>query len=201
MSEEMPNTIAGPIGTVLIAAGTAGGVMAASRDPIHAMLLSISVSAMILGIALRRIMKRRSRTVGTGERIDIETTEAIFGQLLSSLGLLSGEFERGGTDREKVLARTGPELSDRISTLQSALDGILADFETAERVRISVLVSEGERYLNRMRSALSDGYEDEAALSLKVARERLEEARALAFDPPRIQDRSRRQGPRTAGDE
>ncbi|MFQ6105226.1 MAG: hypothetical protein ACE5OP_13205 [Candidatus Glassbacteria bacterium] len=167
------------VGTFLLIAGVIGGVMAASKDPIHQSLFGISVGVMILGTALRRGIGKNQREESGDEGMNVREVRSVTGKLLSELGELAETHNRVEDDYRKSVRLIESLLSHNIPqtlSLVSKLEGIMT---TTDCARITSLVSEGERYLNRAWSALMDGYETEAKNSLLNAYKKLGEASSI----------------------
>ena len=117
----------------------------------------------------------------TQVRSDAKNTMSGLKKLIGAireLSVLLGAEEPGGHEQEKQALLTRIDLA-----VLEDIPGILFSVKSLEggvgKTRCTVitsLVSEGERYLNRARSALSDGYVRETQDSLSEARARFEEA-------------------------
>jgi hypothetical protein len=172
------NKIQNTAGIIFIVVGIIGGVLAASRDPIHGSLFFTSLSFALIGIVLRKLQEDIPGTDVAESVAQIERTRSDVDPLLAVLRELSEGLESKTPDRAAILKSIESLLLREIPVLISSANELEASLGKTRRAMIVSLISEGERYLNRTWSALSDGYENEAKNSLSTAREKIEEAQA-----------------------
>jgi hypothetical protein len=143
---------------------------------------------MLAGILLRKVRVNEPDVEATRVKSDTKNTISGLEKLIRAIGDLSvllGAEESGGHEQEKQALLTRIDLA-----VLEDIPGILFSIKSLEggmgRTRCAAatsLVSEGERYLNRAWSALSDGCASEAKDSLSESRARLEEARKQISHP------------------
>ena len=169
-------------GVLLVIFGVIGGVAAASRIPVHYVLFVFSVILMLAGILLRKVNLNGHDVETTQVRSDAKDTMSGLEKLIGAIQELSvvlGTEESGGQEQEKqaLLTRIDLAVLEDIPGILFSVKNLESGMERARCAGITALISEGERYLNRARSALSDGYVREARDSLLEAGIRLEKAR------------------------
>ncbi len=169
------------VSRTLVLAGTVAGIVAASRTPVHVELFLLSASAAAAGVILDHARKRLRPGTAPGRKTDRPDAPASIASLLGELRTLSEGLGRGGDASLPRNLLAGPEAdySERIVLLHGAVDDMTARADPSMGAHMKILLSEGERFLNRARSALSDGFPDEAARSVEAAIIRFEEVERL----------------------
>jgi hypothetical protein len=163
--------------TLLIIVGVTGGVTAASRPAVHITLFAVSTLAILAGIILRRALVRDQKMTDETASTEIGSTIDILNRIIDRTHMLQSSLGSAQPDRQAVFSEIEKILIDDFARLLSSIDGLRSSRSHAQWADVVAQMSEGERYLNRAWSSLSDDYAPESRKSLTAAVEKFEDVR------------------------
>jgi hypothetical protein len=172
------------LGLALIALGFLGGCLIAVLDPAE-IAWGYFVPALVLGIAgviLVQLSIKREATGGGMLESNIEDLAAALAKLVTASRAL--EQEKLTIDLFDIPARIEASFPEDINAFVEVRDAMTHTWGTQVYGEIMSHFAAGERYLNRVWSAASDGYIDEAHEYIGRSREQFEEA-LTRFDTAR----------------
>jgi len=165
-----------PLGYLLITVGFLAGAFVATQNeptvdwPRYGVALAVAVAGVILvRIALRQASHKEERLVG-----DLRILDASLGRLVER----SEELDRikGSIDVYELRHRIDQQFREDLDRFADARESIANRFGLQPYADVMSYFAAGERYLNRVWSASTDGYIDEAHTYIEKAREQLGEA-------------------------
>jgi hypothetical protein len=167
------------LGYLLIAAGFLGGsyvaVLDADSVPVGRYLPLLAVG--VVGVVLARLAGHR-------ESRDVEVVAANIGAIGSSLERIVDKTRAFDRDKETIDVyelrhHVDREFPGDLDTFAQARQSIAHSFGLESYANVMNCFAAGERYLNRVWSASTDGYVDEAHEYVTKAHEQFEEALAV----------------------
>lgn len=186
------------ISYTLIAAGTFAAILAASRTPLHLGLFLPAAAVTISGVVYDRVRRSKKREDTLARQLDARAFPDSVASLMNELRGIARELRDGrdGTLDQNVMKDFDVEFSPLVSQLHAGAEIVCATAESSAKARLKAIISQGERSINRARSALADGYPEEAAHSIAEAIGRFEEVEDVLR---RIEDATGHAGGRHRG--
>jgi hypothetical protein len=164
------------LGLLLIALGFLIGCLAAVFDPeeVQWTVFAPALLAGILGVTLVQLAIKRAATGGETLGANLEDLAKALTRLVDKSRAL--EQEKLTTDLFDIPGRIEAQFPADINAFVDVRDTMTHSWGTQIYGEIMSHFAAGERYLNRVWSAASDGYIDEAHEYIGRAREQFEEA-------------------------
>jgi hypothetical protein len=163
-------------GYLVITAGFLGGsfysVRAEEGVPLVPYLAALGVG--IAGVALARFALRREARHEDTLSANIATLEASLGQVVALARTL--EAERDSIDVFDLRHRIDQQFLEPLDAFVQARESLIHTFGLQPYADVMNPFAAGERNLNRVWSASTDGYIDEAHTYITLAREQFEDA-------------------------
>lgn len=164
------------VGLALIAIGFLGGCLAAVLDPeaVQWSAFTPALLAGVVGVALVQIAMKRDATGGGMLESNIGDLGAALAKLADKSRAL--EQDKLTMDLFDIPSRIENDFPEDITAFVEVRDAMTHTWGTQVYGEIMSHFAAGERYLNRVWSAASDGYIDEAHEYIGRCREQFEEA-------------------------
>jgi hypothetical protein len=174
------------VGLVLVAAGFAGGALAAVVDPegVPWLLFVPCALAAALGVGLVQAAARRIARDVSRIEADFRTLDERLRRIVGDVNAL--DLEEDGLDVYELPDRIDQRLPREILAFVDARASLAHAAGTRAYADVMSHFAAGERYLNRAWSTAADGYVDEARAALSRSRAEFLEALARfeASRPP-----------------
>jgi hypothetical protein len=166
------------LGNILLSAGTVLALVAGARIPPVIWAVTIGVIVLIAGVILKQIAARRARAEGAATA----ALPDLIGILEATVSTLADLDSRAAEIEDKhLLSQVDELLKGPIFLFAEGRHALTNSFGTSGYNNVMEHFSRAERYLNRVWSALVDGYGEEArdyltrsAETFKTAQQKLE---------------------------
>ena len=164
------------LGYLLITVGFLAGAFFAVEQregvPVASFLVALAIGA--AGVALSRAAKRKEATAPETLRSNLAAIESSLASVVGKIGRLdAGKAEQDVYELHDIIDR---EFPDDLDAFVQARNSLRHSFGLQAFADVMNPFAAGERYLNRVWSASTDGYIDEAHAYLTRAREQFETA-------------------------
>lgn len=178
------------LGYALISLGflTAAYQAVRSQEGISVSAFLTGLAVGVIGVVLVRLVLRREATHEERLATNIETLETSLSSIVGKLETL--DQEKDTTDVYDLRHRIDERFPDHLDAFVQARQSIAHSFSLQAYADVMSPFATGERHLNRVWSASTDGYIDEAHTYIGLAREQfadalrvLREVRAGALRP------------------
>lgn len=164
------------LGYLLIVASFLGGAFLAVREveavAVGPFLAALAMGA--LGVAMVRVALHREAHHEDRVAANVEAIEGSLTRLVEKVDRL--DDEKASIDVYDLRRRIDDELPEELASFVEARESIAHSFGLAAYAEVMNSFAAGERYVNRVWSCSTDGYQDEAHTYLSKAREQFREA-------------------------
>jgi hypothetical protein len=164
------------LGLLLIVIGFLAGAFFAveQRDGIPGASFLVSLAIGVAGVVMARSAERRQATAADTIRTNLAAIESSLASLVAKVGAL--DDAKAGEDVYELRHVIDRDFPEDLDTFVQARDSMRHSFGLQAFADVMNPFAAGERYLNRVWSASTDGYIDEAHEYLTRSREQFEQA-------------------------
>jgi len=164
------------IGYLMITVGFLAGALAATVDKenVQWAYFAVALAVGIVGVGLVRFGAHREKRVEGKLASDIESIEASLKRIVENITGLNAE--KSSINTYDVRHRIDELFPEDLDTFVGARESIAHSHGLAAYADVMSSFAAGERYLNRVWSASTDGYIDEVGAYLEKARAQFAES-------------------------
>jgi len=157
------------IGYLMITVGFLAGALAATVDKENVLwgYFAPSLAVGVAGVAMARLGRRRESRVEGKLASDIQSIEASLKRVVENITRLNAQ--KTSINTYDVRRRIDELFPEDLTVFVEARESIAHSYGLSAYADVMSSFAAGERYLNRVWSASSDGYVDEVAAYLEKA--------------------------------
>lgn len=164
------------IGYLMITVGFLGGALAATvdKESVQWSYFAVALVIGVVGVGLVRFGTRREKTVEGKLATDIQSIEASLSRIVENITGLNAE--KSSINTYDIRHRIDELFPDDLTIFVEARESIAHSHGLTAYADVMSSFAAGERYLNRVWSASTDGYVDEVNTYIEKSRDQFAES-------------------------